>query len=321
MANLFTTFIGLGIGAGEPEPVGPDGERFRVRLGGMKHVEGGQGSGGPRAKVSVGVVEALIQSLPGVEGARIVLDDWGAVREVHVLADSSRPPKSVVRDIESALQARWGLVVDHRRISVAQLGGVPRRPKWIRLSLQHFTVASDPVRGRTEVAVSLAPEAPRDLFGRVLFDPEIPTAIWQGRAAGASGGGLGVRLAAEATLQALNQSLLPEHSFSVGEIARVPMGDREVIVCLLHYHAPRGMSETLTGSALIRGEPMEASVRAVLNGSNRIYGLAMRRQSAPAGAQPDWAREMVGGGEAAAARERKNDAEAREPVPGGDGRG
>ena len=272
----------------------------------MMRVGGGQGSGGPRAKVSVSVVEALIQSLPGVEGARIVLDDWGAVREVHVLADASRPPKSVVRDIESALQARWGLVVDHRRISVAQLGSVPRRPKWIRLSLRHFTVASDPVHGRTEVAVSLAPEAPRDMFGRVLYDPEIPTAIWQGRAVGASAGGLGIRLAAEATLQALNQSLLQEHSFTVGEMARVPLGDREVIVCLLHYHAPRGMSETLTGSTLIRGEPMEAAVRAVLNGSNRIYGLAMRRQSASSEPPqtPAWSGEVVAGAEAAAARDR-----------------
>jgi len=288
----------------------------------MTQVEGGQGAGGPRAKVSVGAVEALIQSLPGVEGARIVLDDWGAVREVHVLADSARSPKAIVRDIESGLQARWGLVVDHRRISVAQIGSMPRRPKWIRLSLQHFTVASDPVRGRTEVAVSLAPEAPRDLFGRVLFDPEIPTALWQGRASGTSGGGLGIRLAAEATLQALNQSLLPEHTFSIGEMARVPLGDREAILCLLHYHAPRGVAEALSGSALIRGEPLEAAVRAVLNGSNRLYGTAMRRGGGAAdgeGQQPSWARDVASGNEAAAAREQGDDApESSGPAPEGE---
>lgn len=270
-------------------------------------MEGGQGTGAPRARVSVQAVEELIQGFAGVEAARIILDDWGAVREVHVLADGSRPAKAVVRDIESGLQARWGLIVDHRRISVAQLGAVPRRPKWVRLSLQQFSVASDPVRGRIEVAVSLAPEPLRDPFGRVLHDPEVPSAMWQGRASGSASGGLGLRLAAEATLQALNQSLLPEHIFSIGEMVRVPLGDREAVLCLLHYHAPRGVAELLTGSALIRGEPMDAAVRAVLNGSNRLFGVAMRRRGVvgegPRPGQPAWAGDGPAWGEAAAGRD------------------
>jgi hypothetical protein len=238
----------------------------------------GGGAAGARTRVSVRAAEALIQSLQGVEAARIVVDDWGAVREIHVLADASRHPKAIVRDIESALQAQWGLVVDRRRISVAQLAGSPRPPKWIRLRLQQLAVTSDPVRGRTEVAVSLAPELPRDSFGRPIHDPEIPDTIWQGRAAGSSGAGLSIRLAAEATLQALNQSLMPQHSFALADVARVPIGEREAILCLLHYHAPRGLSDLVTGSALIRGEPLEATVRAVLNGTNRLFGVAMRRQ-------------------------------------------
>lgn len=251
-------------------------------------MEGGQGAGGPskQTKVSVAEVEELIQGLPGVEGARIVLDDWGAVRELHVLADASRQSKAIVRDIESALRTRWGLVVDRRRISVAQVESWTAKPKWIRVSLRHFSVSSDPVQGRTEVAVSLAPEQPRDLFGRAQNDPEIPNTVWQGCAAGAAGGALGIRLAAEAAVQALNQSLLPQHSFSVGEITRIPLGEREVVVCVLHYHAPRGMSEALSGSALVRGEPMEAAARAVLNGSNRIFGIALRRGPAIVA---DWA--------------------------------
>lgn len=249
----------------------------------MTEVEGGQGPAGPRPVVSVGALEALIQSLPGVEGARIVLDERGAVREVHVLALASRPPKSVVRDVESALQARWGLAVDHRRISVAQLATPPARPKWIRLSLQRFSVATDPLAGTSEVAVTLAPEIPHDLFGRPSLDPEIPTDVWQGRAAGAAGGPLGLRLAGEATLRALNQALLPAHSLAMGEIARVPLGEAEAVLCLLRYHAPRANAELLTGSALVRGEPLEAAARAVLSGSNRIFGLAMRRQGTGTG--------------------------------------
>lgn len=242
----------------------------------------GNPAGAARAKVPVSAVEDLIRTFAGVENVRIALDEGGGLREIHVLADRSRPPKSIVRDIESGLQARWGLVVDHRRISIAQMDDVPMRPKWIRLRLQQISVQTDPVRGRVEVAVSLAPEAPRDAFGRPLFDPEIPNAIWQGRAAGASGGALGMRLAAEATLQALNQSLMAQHSFSVVDMGRVPLADREVVLSMLHYHMPRGVTEVLTGSALLRNDALEAAVRAVLNATNRIYGVAMRRE-APGG--------------------------------------
>ena len=258
-------------------------------------------TGGPgRAKVSVGAVEDLIRSFSGVESARIALDAQGSVREVHVLADSSRPPKAIVRDIESGLRARWGLVVDHRRISVAQMDDAPRRPKWTRLRLQQISVQTDPVRGRVEVAVSLAPEPPRDAFGRPVYDPEVPNVIWQGRAAGASGGGLAIRLAAEATLQALNQSLLPQHTFSVVDLQRVPIAERDAILCLMQYQAPRGAAEMLTGSALVRSDPLEAAVRCVLNSTNRIYGVAMRRHVA--GATPveepaghEWPGEVAAG--------------------------
>lgn len=231
-----------------------------------------------RARVPVSAVEELIASLPGVEGARIVLEAEGGLREIHVLADASRPAKAIVRDIESALRVRWGLLVDHRRVSIAQMGDVPRRPKWVRLRLQQLAVTTDPVRDRAEVSVSLVPEPPRDPFGRPLPDPEIPDVVWQGRAAGPGGGVLGIRLAVEATLQALNQSLLPQHLFAFADVTRVQLGEREAVVCLLQYHAPRDVAQVMTGSAVIRGEALEAAVRAVLNGTNRIYGVAMRRQ-------------------------------------------
>ena len=250
----------------------------------------GQGSAETRAKVSVRAVEQLIEGFAAVEGARIVLDDWGAVQQIHVLADDSRPPKAIARDIQSGLQARWGLVVDHRRISIAQMEDLAPRPQWSRLRLEQFAVSSDPVRGRVEIAVSLAPDGGRDAAG---LSPLSGTSLWQGRATGASGVGTGLRLASEATLQALNQALRPDHAFSVGDVGRVALGGQEVVVCLLQYHAPRGVVEMLSGSALVRSEPLEAAVRAVLNASNRPYGVAARRMGAGRPLQVDASAEVA----------------------------
>lgn len=251
-----------------------------------------------KSAVPASQVEQLIQELVGIEAARLVLDDWGAIREVHVLADSSRAPKAVVRDVLSALQARWGLVIDHRRISVAQLEGTPPRPKWVRLRLKQLSVTTDPVRAWTEVVVTLAPVPPRDLFGRAVHDPEIPEGEWQGRAAGAAGAEAGsLRLAAEAALQALNQSLRAEHSFTLVDVGRVVLGNHEVVVCLLNHHAPRGAVNLLAGTAPVRRGPVDAAVRAALNATNRSFGLAVRRKfpHSKDGTGADWVEDVAAG--------------------------
>jgi hypothetical protein len=282
-----------------------------------------RGRPGNGTSVSVAQVEALIRDLPGVLGARIVVNDWGGIREVHVLADASRQPKGVVRDIESGLAARWGLIVDRKRVSVAQLTGVPPRPKWVRVRIQRLAVSTDPVRSTAEVSVTLAPDTPRDIWGRPVFDPEIPDEVWEGKASGSNAGGLGVRLAATAALAAQDQSLLPGHTFTLEDVGSFQLNGRELVVVLIHYRGPRGAAEILTGSAVVRGEPLEAAVRAVLAATNRIYGLAMRRGQRLPGSEgwadpevPDWVREgIVSEPEAAAASE---DA----PAPsGGDGEG
>ena len=229
----------------------------------------GHGGSDPRtAAVSVSAVEALIASLPGVTGVRVLLDPSGSLGEVHVLADASRPPKAIVRDIESGLAARWGMAVDHRRISVAQMVESPPRPREGRLRLQQWAVTIDPVRGWTEVAVSLTP-------GQAWPSAEA-SAIWQGRAAGSSQ--VGLRVAAEAALEALNQSVQADHRFALVDLCRVTLAQHDVVVCLLHYRSARG-GQTLSGSALVRHEAVEAAVRAVLNGSNRLVGLVVRQQA------------------------------------------
>ena len=64
---------------------------------------------------------ALIRRLSGVCSATVCLDEAGNISEIHVLAGSMRSPKQVMRDVESALAATFGIQVDHRVISVAQL--------------------------------------------------------------------------------------------------------------------------------------------------------------------------------------------------------
>ena len=78
--------------------------------------------------------KALTEKLPGVLSVEFVTEG-PVVREVHVLSDQSRSPKQIVRDIQSALLARFQLDLDHRIISVAQIPGLPTV---VQLSLIHI---------------------------------------------------------------------------------------------------------------------------------------------------------------------------------------
>lgn len=68
---------------------------------------------------------SLLLKLPDVFAASILLDDEETVREVHIVAGLSRNPKLISRDVQSALLAAFGLRVDHRVISIAQLAANP----------------------------------------------------------------------------------------------------------------------------------------------------------------------------------------------------
>ncbi|MDL2206296.1 hypothetical protein LJC33_05230 [Eubacteriales bacterium OttesenSCG-928-N13] len=63
----------------------------------------------------------LINNLSGVFSAKVTMDEKGEIREIHVLADSARNVKQVVRDVRSALFSFFDLDIDHRLISVAQM--------------------------------------------------------------------------------------------------------------------------------------------------------------------------------------------------------
>lgn len=71
--------------------------------------------------------QELICRLEGVQAAQVVFAENGMPCEIHVLAGPEKSSKSLVRDIQSALTAQFGVQVDHRIISVSALRGAGPR--------------------------------------------------------------------------------------------------------------------------------------------------------------------------------------------------
>ena len=59
-------------------------------------------------------VKDKIESLDGVISSRLT-EENGGLEEVHVVADRSRQPKRLVRDIETIIQVTCDREIDHKK--------------------------------------------------------------------------------------------------------------------------------------------------------------------------------------------------------------
>src|SRR5690606_12088366 len=207
--------------------------------------------------VRVSEIERLLAMVPGVISARLMVNDWGAIEELHVLATTERGPKQIVRDVESTLAARWGIKIDHKKISVAQLAHADSAMPPVRLKIVGFSSAVDTIASRYGCTVTLevvTEDAPR----------------FAGRAEGMNVPSQYPRLVAEATVDALNHAVQEGHRFIL-EAARITgMVGYEVALVLVTYHGPRGVFQALAGAAVVEGDPLEAVIKAALQATNRI---------------------------------------------------
>lgn len=224
----------------------------------------------PRRIVTVEEVEDLLCQLPAVQAVRVVVSDWGAVEEIHVLAGSERPAKQIVRDVESALMARWGLLVDHKCISVAQVTVKEPAPFSVRVRLLGVHTVNDSLRHTCRVEVKLG-----------LLDPATGEPVFTS-AGSAEGGDIPETVwfaAGSAAVQALNGLVDPGWEFALQGVACPQVGGEQVAVVSLTLLTPRGGGEPLAGAAVVRGERVEAFVKATLDAANRRLGKACAGQS------------------------------------------
>jgi len=211
--------------------------------------------------VTVEEIESLLERLPGVISARIVVNDWGAIEEIHILGSAERNPKQVVRDVESSLAARWGISIDHKKVSVAQLtgtkgGGQPLHP---RLKILHVGLATDAARSQVEARVVLGKSNDEDFS-------------CEGVARGSAGPAQSRRALAQATLSAVNRTLDSDYSFLLDDVGILELGAREVVVVTTVLLTPRGNEELLVGAVANKGDVSGATVKATLDALNRRLG-------------------------------------------------
>ena len=210
-------------------------------------------------------IERLLAALEGVVSARIVTDESGRVVEIHILATHELQPKQIVRNVESALSAYLGLIVDRRVISVAQLRPdalpitsgsleVPGSSLGVRLTGRHVFVGFD-----TNCS------APLDANCTVTLQLDDQTIHGNGSGANTAQG------RAEAAARALFDALsIADEQLRLGleGISIIENNGRSYV--LIAGHAISGRTVTpVTGVAPLTRSPEEAAILAGLQATNR----------------------------------------------------
>ena len=198
--------------------------------------------------------QELICRLEGVQAAQVVFAENGMPCEIHVLAGPEKSSKSLVRDIQSALTAQFGVQVDHRIISVAQLseGLAPRGD----FRLAHTGLEIKSAGGRVSASVTLARGC--DTYTGHGESANTPFARR--------------RCVSEAALAAVNRAA-GETCFELASVDAVTLAGQGIVVTQV-YSLRDG--HRLLGSAFLNEDPDNAAVHSVLSAVNRRLSVLPR---------------------------------------------
>ena len=194
-------------------------------------------------------LQEKISRIDGVEAARVVSGN-GHIDEIHVLARHAKPPKQLVRDVQSLGQALFGIDLDRRIISIVQLadsvleGG--SRPALV-------DVAETIDGNRTEITVTLRWKE------RLLV----------GQSTGAAAAATRWRLIAEATLEAVRQAIQHDVGLGMSAMDLVNLGSRRLAIAQVVV-VTAATERMLIGSAYVEDDESRAVVRSALDALNRL---------------------------------------------------
>ena len=200
----------------------------------------------------------FICRLGGIDYASFIMGDAGEIEEVHVIAGKSHSPKQYVRDIQSAMLARYGVKVDHRVISIAQIDN-----KQIKNSSTFVRMICD------EITCSR-----KNDFLEASLTLSYNDTVFEGSASAPGDEYAKIKMMSQATINAIHKMLNRDNVFSVVDVGKQTIaGKGSVLVCVSCRN--EGLTELLLGSAFEKGDMDIAVVRATLCAINRRLALLL----------------------------------------------
>jgi hypothetical protein len=201
-------------------------------------------------KMEIKDFERYIKQIRDVESCRIILDESGDISELHIISNLRRSAKQISRDIQSVLSSKFGMDIDHKKISIAQINIGEIEAEYCRLKLD--TIGYSSTLKKADIRVVLEKEGE----------------YFEGLASGANTETNILRLSAKAALQAAEKYCGMEDIFILEDIRISGIAGQEVVICAVSVVVNSG-EKLLSGTAIMEGERKRAAVKATLDAINR----------------------------------------------------
>lgn len=200
-------------------------------------------------KDTINSIEELINKVQCVISSRIVVDN-GEIVEIHVLADSTRSAKQIARDVQSVIMAQFGIDVNYKIVSVAQIDTGERSSNDYRLVFSSYSYLNNGVKSEARVTLMRGSE------------------VFEGYAEGPNTSKNRYKLIANATLDSISKLISKEHILLLEDIDKFNIAKSSIVVVGI-THSVNNHEELLTGSCLVKKDEGEAIVKATLDAVNR----------------------------------------------------
>ena len=190
----------------------------------------------------------MINKINGVISTKIVHQD-NDIQEMHILANTLRSPKQIVRDIESILLTSFDYRIDRKVISIAQIE----------------TDDSDPIKRIKFGGISLDVQANiLECKVKLLYEEQefFVTQVGIKTAANRK------KIVAKATIDAVEKILGQAFIFDVQDVISTTNRDITFISVLVNM-VINETEETMVGSAIVKNDINEAIAKATLAAINR----------------------------------------------------
>lgn len=213
-------------------------------------------------------LEDVLRQIKGVTAATIVTGVAGDITEIHVLAGSERNPKQVVRDIESVFLTKFGITIDHKKISVVQLQSQGGSDTDDRSNLGNRSKG----RLRPRIANINLLSGGRMLEAKVLL--EIDGAFFEGAKSGPRTANNKLRLISQAVLLALKSFLGGSGDLVSEDVSMIWVAGHRAATASISLVTDAG-EERLIGAAFVDNDEREAVVKATLAAVNRRIDILL----------------------------------------------
>ncbi|MDQ3941296.1 MAG: hypothetical protein M3238_08100 [Actinomycetota bacterium] len=209
------------------------------------------GSLSDELRAEMGPFQSDLTKIPGVTSARVVGESQ--LDEIHIVATRDRSPKQIMRDVRSLAAAGYGLDIDHRIVSVAQVDGDRSTPE-------------SPARP----VISWVYTARKGDSGRVDIGLTWP---WGERAGGAINSSqkrdARARAGAEAVVEALGPELAErEAAVDIETVLIERFGATDWILVKARFKE-KASATPVVGTAAIEDDIITSAARAMLHALNR----------------------------------------------------